>query len=404
MHIYAVVLVLIRPFSSTLPTHLTRSLFFSRPVTLCLRCRAQSAELQLENQRLRAVVAAMRQDLESAAAGAAAGAPHPPAASVLAPDLAGLEHELSAALQYIHVLQSADPAAGTELQFLRGRVRELQSENLKLRRDLSQLTQQQQQSFHNPSSSAGHMAAPPSTSEFEAMRRECDRLRMEFSNGMAAAAASPDASVRAAVNRLQRDVDMAREEARRLKRENDRLMDLSNELRGELDRQHLLRELEVPNAVGASSRSTAAAARVRSPGHGPARDRERGAGNPRPREASLSGASEAAAASASPSEDEFALGGGGEGRAAGLRGPRSGNARVAAAVTTTTTNSGFVRGSGSGHGPGQAGSGGGDPELPPDRPLTSLDEASALTTRPALLSTFGASARETTSQVRILRG
>ena len=210
------------------------------------------AQLEGENTRLKGSIGALRTEMEALHQAPAAGAGPAPAADApvesLRSEARRLEHELVKAQEYVDILQrrlgphAADADVDAELAFLRGRLRELSDENQRLRRELA--------AAGRPGAGAGASVVEEEQSELRRVKVSLNKLKQDLRSralpifGAAAPAAglnpmgaeSVAAEVSLVVNGLVTELVSARGDVDRLTHERDRVMDMSNSLRAELDK------------------------------------------------------------------------------------------------------------------------------------------------------------------------
>ena len=222
--------------------------------------RTSLAQMEGENERLKHSVAILRSEMESMQHES-----HRPSELSLKAELSAFEQDVQRASQYIEVLQaqiSAEGSAGDldEVHFLRGRVKELLEENRGLRREILRVksgTLGMALDGDHPSEPAcggdGSGSASSSNQEILALKRHLESLKAELKRDVEAAqvrsetvseslSSPPDrhASVAGEVSFLVKGLSSELMEAKgtvtRLETERDRVMEISNCLKAELDK------------------------------------------------------------------------------------------------------------------------------------------------------------------------
>lgn len=244
--------------------------------------RASLAQAEGENERLKHSVAFLRSEMENMKHES-----HRPGDLSLKAELTAFDQDVQRANQYIEVLQAQISAEGSatemdEVHFLRGRVKELLEENRRIRREILRVKSASLgvsiENGHQRSSAwSGGAGAPPSDNipEIQALKNHLESLKAELKRDVDAAQirsetvsdslnSSPDRrdSVAGEVSFLVKGLSSELVEAKgtvtRLESERDRVMEISNSLKAELDKIMLpLAAQAAPTAVGYQSQEPA---------------------------------------------------------------------------------------------------------------------------------------------------
>ena len=246
--------------------------------------RTSLAQIEGENERLKHSVAILRSEMESMQHES-----HRPNELSLKAELSAFEQDVQRSSQYIEVLQAQISAEGSatdldEVHFLRGRVKELLEENRGLRREILRV----KSGTAGLALEGGHRSEPAwggdgsgaassSNPEILALKNHLESLKADLKRDVEAAqvrsetvseslSSPPDRheSVAGEVSFLVKGLSSELMEAKgtvtRLETERDRVMEISNSLKAELDKivQPLFAPASAPTG-GSPSRQPAAA-------------------------------------------------------------------------------------------------------------------------------------------------
>ena len=244
--------------------------------------RASLAQAEGENERLKHSVAFLRSEMEDMKHEG-----HRPGDLSLKAELSAFDQDVQRANQYIEVLQAQISAEGSatemdEVHFLRGRVKELLEENRRIRREIlrvksTSLGASIENGHQRSSAWIGGTETPSSDNipEIQALKNHLESLKAELKRDVDAAQVRSDTvsdslnslpdrhdSVAGEVSFLVKGLSSELVEAKgtvtRLESERDRVMEISNSLKAELDKIMLpLAAQAAPAAVGSQSQEPA---------------------------------------------------------------------------------------------------------------------------------------------------